>query len=746
MSIPELISKLTLEEKAGLCSGDGWWHTKAVERLGIPAITLSDGPHGVRTADANLRDDGTARDAVCFPAACASASSFDEELLRREAEALGEECNAIGVSILLGPAANIKRSPLCGRNFEYISEDPLVTGKIAAALIDGIQSKGVGTSMKHFAANNQEFSRLSVSADVDERTLREIYLAGFEYAVKVAKPWTLMCSYNRINGLHSSMNPWLLTKVLRDEWGYDGFVMSDWGAVNDRVKGVEAGLDLEMPESGEFTTKEIIDAVNSGQLDIKILDLTVERILKIVFEYAKNTTKRGEIEYENHHALAAEIEENSAVLLKNENKVLPLNKNSKILFVGGFAEKPRYQGGGSSNIKSYKVTSALEVAKEAGLNVSYIECFSADAGDGTAVAPVDEAKAADAVVVFAGLPDSFESEGYDRKHMRLPSHQDAVIAQLAEVNPNTVVVLHNGSPVEMPWVDDVPAILEMYLGGEAVGIATVNLLFGDTNPSGKLAETFPVKLSDNPSYLNFPGNAQNVSYAEGVFVGYRYYDKKQMDVLFPFGHGLSYTTFSYSNLRWNYDSITDECELEVSVDVTNTGSYSGKEIVQLYIGDRTNSGIARPERELRGFVKLGIAPGETKTAHFKLSTRDFAYWDSDMQDWYSPNGEYEFAIGRSSRDLEFRQIITLNKTEHRIWTVTTNTTGKELVNDPRTREVFKDIMVNRVKIPAEQLFDDGHGGGNAMLELPIRSFVKIFANAPGGGTDIIAELNAAIRG
>ncbi|MDR2606162.1 MAG: glycoside hydrolase family 3 C-terminal domain-containing protein [Oscillospiraceae bacterium] len=752
MSIPELIAKMTLEEKAGLCSGDGWWHTKAVERLGIPAITLSDGPHGVRTADANLREDGSARDAVCFPAACASASSFDTELLRREGEALGDECNAIGVAVLLGPAANIKRSPLCGRNFEYISEDPFLTGQIAAALIEGIQSKGVGTSMKHFAANNQEFCRLAVSAEVDERTLREIYLAGFEYAVKTAKPWTLMCSYNRINGLHASMNPWLLTTVLREEWGFEGFVMSDWGAVNDRVKGIEAGLDLEMPESGSFTTTEIIDAVNSGTLSETALDLTVARILKIVFEYAKNSSKRGEIEYEKHHALAAEIEENSAVLLKNDNGVLPLGKSANVVFIGSFAENPRYQGGGSSNVKSWKVTSALDAAKAAGYGVTYLDWFPTNEGYTDYTVTVHELvsklesretcdilEKADAIVIFAGLPDSFESEGYDRQHMQLPDAQNVMISRIAHSYSNVAVVLHNGSPIEMPWVDEVSAILELYLGGEAVGDATVRLLYGDANPSGKLAETFPKKLSDNPSYLNFPGSEQYVNYSEGLYVGYRYYDKKQMDVLFPFGHGLSYTTFSYSRLRVSSEQITDSDELEVFVDVENTGRVAGKEVVQLYV-----RGPESPQLlQLKGFVKLSLHPGEVKTASFKLDKRAFAYWHTESQEWLVEGGSYLIAVGSSSRDIRQYAFIACGSNTLPHWTVTENTTGLELKNDPRTFGVFIDIMVNRLKIPEEQLFSDGSGGGNAMLELPIRSFIRIFANS--GDSDIIAELNAAIN-
>ena len=547
-----IIREMTLEEKAGMCSGKDFWHLKGVERLGIPEVMVSDGPHGLRkqAAEADHLGLNESIKAVCFPTACATACSFDRDLLEEMGERIGDECQAEDLSVILGPAVNIKRSPLCGRNFEYFSEDPYLASQMAAAHIKGVQSKNVGTSIKHFAANNQEHRRMSCSSEVDERTLREIYLAAFETAIKESKPDTVMCSYNRINGEFASENHWLLTEVLRDEWGFDGYVMSDWGAVNDRVKGLKAGLELEMPASGGTTDKEIVEAVKNGELDEAVLDRAVERILNIVFKFVDNR-QEGKFDKEEDHKLAAKIEAESMVLLKNEG-VLPLpTQGKKIAFIGKFAEAPRFQGGGSSHINSFKITGALEAAKEVA-QVTYAQGYDIkeDVIDQDMLnQAVETAKEADVAVIFAGLPDAFESEGYDRSHMRMPQCQNTLISEIAKVQENVVVVLHNGSPVEMPWADEVKGILEAYLGGQAVGQAEVDVLFGKANPCGKLAETIPYKLADNPSYLNFPGDGQTVEYNEGVFVGYRYYDTKEMPVRYPFGYGLSYTTFEYSDLQ-----------------------------------------------------------------------------------------------------------------------------------------------------------------------------------------------------
>ena len=585
--ILELVNKMTLEEKAGMCSGGDFWHTKAVEQLGINAIMVADGPYGLRKQDDAADHLGVNESikAVCFPASCATATSFNRELLYKMGEILGNECQAKDVAVLLGPAVNIKRSPLCGRNFEYISEDPYVASELSTSYIKGVQSKGVGTSIKHYLANNQETRRMSIDTIVDERTLNEIYLAAFEGPVKNAKPWTVMCSYNKINGVFGSEHEEYLNQTLRDKWDFDGIVVSDWGAVNDRVKGVIAGLDLEMPHTTDINDKKILEAVKNGSLDEKILDESVARILDIVFRYQESRNESAIFDIEADHKLSRQIAEESMVLLKNDDNILPLSKSSKIAFIGKYAEKPRFQGGGSSHINSSVITSALDATKGMD-NITYAKGFDdkQDIVDEELMAhAVEMAKAADVAVIFAGLPDAFESEGFDRMHMRMPECQNILIDEIAKVQKNIVVVLHNGSPIEMPWLPKVSGVLEAYLGGEAVGEAVCNILFGDVNPSGKLAETFPLRLEDNPSYLNFPGENNKVEYREGIFVGYRYYDKKKMQVLFPFGYGLSYTTFQYSNMKLDKNKIKDSEVLNVSVDITNTGSVAGKEIVQLLL-------------------------------------------------------------------------------------------------------------------------------------------------------------------
>ena len=546
--LKKIVSEMTLEEKAGMCSGLDFWHLKEVEHLGIPKVMVSDGPHGLRKQDEKGDHLGIndSIKAVCFPPAVLSACSFDRGLMEEMGKAIGREAQANDVSVVLGPAVNIKRSPLCGRNFEYYSEDPYLAGEIAAAFVKGVQSQHVGTSIKHFAANNQEYRRMSSSSEVDERTLREIYFPAFETAVKKAQPYTFMCSYNQINGTFASENKWLLTDVLRGEWGFKGYVMSDWGAVNDRVKGLEAGLELEMPASGGDNDSMIVKAVKDGALEEKILDQAVERILRIIFEYADHR-KPQEFTMEKDHEEAQHIAEESMVLLKNENHILPLKTSEKAAFIGGFARNPRFQGGGSSHINCFKTTNVLD-SVPCDAQVVYAEGFPADRDfydKALADEAVKAAAEADKAVIFAGLPESFESEGYDRSHMRLPECQNRLITEILKVQPNTVIVLHNGSPVEMPWLGEIKGLLETYLGGQAGGAAAANILYGKINPSGKLAETMPLKLSDNPSYLNF-GGGEKVEYREGIFVGYRYYDTKEMDVAFPFGYGLSYTTFAYS--------------------------------------------------------------------------------------------------------------------------------------------------------------------------------------------------------
>ena len=690
--LKKIISQMTLEEKAGMCSGLDFWHLKSVERLGIPEVMVSDGPHGLRKQD-DKGDHLGMNDsikAVCFPPAALSACSFDRELMESMGETIGREAQANDVSVVLGPAVNIKRSPLCGRNFEYYSEDPYLAGEVAAAFINGVQSQHVGTSIKHFAANNQEYHRMSNSSEADERTLREIYFPAFETAVKKAQPYTFMCSYNQINGTFASENKWLLTDVLRNDWGFEGYVMSDWGAVNDRVKGLEAGLDLEMPGSNGTNDALIMEAVKNGTLKEEVLDQAVERILNIIYKYADHRAPQ-EFTMEKDHEEARRIAEESMVLLKNADQILPLKTSEKVAFVGGFAKKPRFQGGGSSHINCFKITNALE-AVPADAQVIYAEGFPADKDlydEKLASEALQAAKAADKVVIFAGLPDSFESEGYDRSHMRLPECQNRLIAEILEVQPNTVIVLHNGSPVEMPWINNVKGILEAYLGGQAGGAAVANILYGIVNPSGKLAETIPVKLADNPSYLNF-GGGDKVEYREGVFVGYRYYDTKQMEVAYPFGYGLSYTTFTYSNLQISNINPTEKDTVTVSVDVTNTGNVAGKETVQLYVKDMTASTI-RPEKELKGFEKVQLAPGETKTVTMKLDKRSFAWYNTQLQNWYAASGKYEILIGASSRDIRLSETIELSSSQVIPMHIHMNTTLGELFNNPNTKEAAKEL-------------------------------------------------------
>lgn len=678
MDIKKLISEMTIEEKASLCSGADFWHTKAVERLGIPQMMVSDGPHGLRKQDLTAENPGVnlSIEAVCFPSACALACSFDRDLIYRMGQALGNECQAENVGVILGPGANIKRSPICGRNFEYFSEDPYLASNIAASHIKGVQSQNVGTSLKHFLANNQENCRMSVSAEIDERTLNEIYFAAFETAVREGKPWTVMCSYNRVNGVYSSENKMSLTDTLRDRWGFDGFVVSDWGAVNDRVKGVAAGLDLEMPSSGGVNDAKIVEAVKNGTLSEDALNKACENVLGIVKKYLDGRNGNAVWDKEADHRLSAEIASQCMVLLKNEDKILPLDKNKKIAFIGKFADEPRFQGGGSSHINAFRVTGAIAAAAEYA-DVSYAQGYRTDedAADSELLEEaVRLAESSDAAVIFAGLTDLFESEGFDRSHMKMPECQNELIRRVAQVQPNTVVVLHNGSPVEMPWIDDVKGLVEAYLGGQAVGEAECAVLFGKVNPCGRLAETFPKKLSDNPSYLNFPGEGDRVEYREGIFVGYRYYDFKEMDVLFPFGYGLSYTDFEYSNLSVQ----TDGCNAEVSVTVTNTGSVAGREVVQLYVHD-CESSVIRPVKELKGFEKIELKPNESKTVSFHLDRRSFAFYSTEIHDWFVESGDFEIMIGKSSRDIVLSETVNIKSDDKMPYICTSNSTMGDLM-------------------------------------------------------------------
>ena len=692
--VKKLISQMTLKEKAGMCSGADFWHLKGVERLGIPSVMVSDGPHGLRKQEERGDHLGVndSIKAVCFPAGCATASSFDRALVKKLGETIGEECQAENVSTILGPAMNIKRSPLCGRNFEYYSEDPYLSAEIATAMIEGVQSKNIGTSAKHFLANNQEMRRMTNSSEVDERTLREIYLASFEGAVKNAKPWTVMSSYNRINGTYVGEDPKYLTDILRKEWGFDGYVMSDWGAVNDRVQALKAGLDLEMPPSGVYD-ELIVKAVEDGTLEESVVDEACERILNIIFRYMENRKKETVFDREKDHEIAAEIEAECIVLLKNEDQILPLNGDKKIAFIGKYAESPRYQGGGSSHINSFRVESALEAVKEF-VQVTYAKGYEDDK-DAVSMELQEEAirtaREAEAAVIFAGLPDNFESEGYDRNHLRLPNCQNHLIEEILKIQKNVIVVLHNGSPVEMPWKNEVKGIVEAYLGGQAVGKAVVQVLFGKVNPSGRLAETFPVRLEDTPCYLTYGKGRDHADYQEGVFVGYRYYTSKHQEVLFPFGYGLSYTTFAYSDLHLDKSEMKDDEKLTITVKVKNTGNVFGKEVVQLYVSP-VESEAARPLRELKGFEKIALQPGEEKTVTFELGKRAFAYWNEDIHDWYVPDGGYQIQIGKHAEEILLGETVTVHSTTVLPKVYTMNTCFGELLQDEHARTVTKPFL------------------------------------------------------
>lgn len=698
--IKELLTEMTLEEKASLCSGKDFWNLEGIERLDIPSIMVTDGPHGLRKQRQGADHLGLfdSVPATCFPSAAGMASSWDRDLIYNVGVALGEECQAENVSVLLGPGANIKRSPLCGRNFEYFSEDPYLSSEMATNHIKGVQSQGVGTSLKHFAANNQEHRRMSIDAIVDERTLREIYLASFEGAVKQSQPWTVMCSYNKVNGEFVSESKYLLNEILKEEWGFEGFVVSDWGAVNERDAALANGLELEMPASKGIGKKKILAAIESGKLSEAKLDAAVERILKIIFKAVAEKKENATYEIEAHHQLAREAAKESMVLLKNEDGILPLKKEGNIAIIGELARVPRYQGGGSSNINPTKLENIeLEIKKSIGkaATTTYVQGYylDKDTVDETLIEEAKEvAKLADTVILFAGLPDRYESEGYDRVHLNIPENQKRLIEVVSEVNSKIVVVLSNGAPIEMPWLDKVKAVLEGYLGGQALGGAISDILFGDANPCGKLAETFPKKLSDNPSYLFFPGDGDKVEYREGIFVGYRYYDTKNVEPLFPFGYGLSYTTFEYSNLSVSQKEIKDTDTLKVTVNVKNTGTVVGKEIVQLYVRD-VESSVSRPKKELKGFEKIELQPGEKKAITFTLNKRAFAYYDTDLQDWYVETGKFQILIGKNSNDIVLSETVHVETTLDLPLHVHRNITVGDLLGNAKLAPLAKELLI-----------------------------------------------------
>ena len=693
------LSELTLEEKASLCLGSDFWHTAPVERLGIPRIMVSDGPHGLRAQleEADHVGIGGSAPATCFPTASALGSSWNPDLFRTVGEALGRESRKLGVSVVLGPGINMKRSPLCGRNFEYVSEDPWLAGELAIAMVHGTQSQGIGTSLKHYAANNQEDDRLRVSAEVDERTLREIYLPAFERVVKLAQPWTVMCAYNRVNGIYCSEHHWLLTEVLREEWGFEGLVVSDWGAVHDRAAALRGGLDLEMPPNLGVSDAAIVAAVRDGSLYESILDESVSRVLHLVDRSQPALSEGATFDPDDHHALARRAAQESAVLLKNDGNVLPLDPEpgSTVAVIGEFARTPRFQGAGSSQVNPTKLDVALEELQSALAGRADVQ-FAAGFGIGTTdndeqllQEAVALASGADHAMVFLGLPGDDESEGFDRTHIDLPVNQLVLLHALAEVHDRLIVVLANGGVVRVStWDDKVAAILECWLSGQAAGGAAVDLLLGVANPSGKLAETIPVRLQDNSSYLNFPGEEGVVRYGEGIFIGYRAYDKLVQQVSYPFGFGLSYTNFRVDDVNVSVAGLVGDSDLAVTVtaSVTNTGQLAGAEVVQVYVGDVVAS-VSRPLRELKGFVKVHLQPGETQQVSCQLDERAFAFWSQRFRQWVVESGEFTIAVGTSSRDLVATETITLDAPRLSL-PLGPDSTLHEWLEDERGRELI----------------------------------------------------------
>ncbi len=662
--IQKLIAALSIKEKAALCTGQNFWFMKGLPVHGIPDTAMNDGPHGLRKQDGDADNLGIAASvpATCFPTAVTLASSWDRNLLYEVGKAIAEECLQEKVSILLGPGINIKRHPLCGRNFESFSEDPLRSGELGAFFIQGVQDQGIGTSLKHYAVNNQEFHRMVTDAVVDERTLREIYLTGFEIAVNKSRPWTVMAAYNRLNETYCCENRHLLTEILRDEWGFDGIVISDWGAVNDRSAGITAGMDLEMPGTGKEGTRIIIKALKENKLKEDDLDHTVTRLLKTALKAKENQKDNYNYDAPAHHRLARRAAAESTVLLKNAGSILPFNTDSSIALIGDMAVHPRYQGNGSSLINPLNLENALdEITKlhTSPHKIYYSRGYKSD------TAEVDEDLMNEAVrtvlrsekvVIFAGLPPIFESEGFDREHMQIPANQLRLIEEISALHDRVVVVLNNGAPIDLSWTVRVKGVVEVYLGGEASGGAIADILFGKVNPGGKLAETFPLTLEDNASDYYFPGEPRQVQYREGLYVGYRYFDTAGVDVQFPFGFGLSYTTFEYSGLALSSSHIKKEDNLTATCTITNTGKAAGHEIIQLYVHDREST-LYRPEQELKGFEKIFLDPGEKKDVTFSLDTRAFAFYDTASRDWQVEEGDFEIRIGASSRDIRLKETV-----------------------------------------------------------------------------------------
>ncbi len=653
-STKDTLSQLTLKEKCDLGSGQDTWHTKAIPRLDVPAVLMHDGPHGLRKQPDTTDELGMHESvpATCFPTSAISACSFDRELLWQVGAALGSEALLQKIDLVLGPGINIKRSPLCGRNFEYLSEDPVLAGELAAAYVQGLQSKGIGASLKHFAANNQEYWRMIGNSQVDERTLREIYLKAFEIVVRKAQPWTIMPSYNRINGFYACQNDFLLSKIAREEWGFEGLFVSDWGAVENRVEAVRAGLDLQMPANGGYHDRQLLKALEDGAIEAPFVDRAVVKLLELVEKCQRPKTTPTQDVYLDNHQLARRVLSESAVLLKNQHSLLPLSPTAEVLIVGELAEKPHCQGSGSSRVNPTQLVSLTQAVEARGLGWQYLPGYQL-IDEGKHAQLLDEAslaaKGKAAVIVVAGLTEDDEAEGYDRQHLELPPSQNELISQLAKVNPNLIVVLQGGGVMVLPWLDEVSAVLFVGLGGQAFGESCLDLLLGDANPSGKLAESWPYSLADVPSSASY-GQRYNTPYVESIFVGYRYYDTAGKSVRFPFGFGLSYTSFTFSDLHASTDLLRPEEDLRLKVSLTNSGKRAAREVVQAYIS-APESEVFRPSKELKGFSKVELQPGETREVEISLSYQDFAFWNPQTHAWHVEAGIYKVLVGSSSADL-----------------------------------------------------------------------------------------------
>lgn len=706
----DLISQMTLKEKASLCSGKDFWHLKSIERLGLPEIMVCDGPHGLRKQNAENKKVGIGNSypATCFPTAVTTACSWDRDLIYKMGQALAEECLQHGVSVLLGPGVNMKRSPLCGRNFEYFSEDPELAGEMGAAFIAGVQSKGIGTSLKHFAGNSQEMKRMTSNSIIDERAIREIYLRAFEKAVKKSQPWTVMNAYNLLNGTYCSENDWLQNKVLRDEWGFKGAVVSDWGAVNDRVAGLNAGNDLEMPSSGGVNDAKIVEAVKCGVIDETTLDERVDKLIDIILKGAANKKPGYKFDVKAHNLLSRQIAEQSMVLLKNDGNILPLKRveGEYVAVIGAFADNPRYQGAGSSIINPTMIDSGRRAFNNSPISVKFADGYDRSGKRKNEDAYITEAcnlaKNASKAVVFIGLTDDYESEGFDRSTMKLPDGHNRLVEAVSRVNDNVIVVLEGGSPVEMPWADDVKAILNAYLGGQSVAPAIVDVLTGKANPCGKLAETYPICLKDTPTSFRYPDSKEDVQYRESIFIGYRYYDKVERNVRFPFGFGLSYTSFEYSDIKLKKKNLTKGEGAKVTFTIKNTGDVAGSEIAQVYVA-KPESKIFRAPKELKGFVKIHLDPGEEKKVTVELDDRAFAFWNTATEDWCVESGEYKILVGASSRDIRLEAAAKMKSEDDETIVDLRESAGVYFDGDPaRAREDdFKVIYGGEFKLAPE---------------------------------------------